>query len=80
MRSSVSVLPPDAWLLFTLHAASPLSTLIASAAPTLWRLGAEAIAGITRVDGAMRIDPCIPPRWDGIEAWIRLGAYELHEV
>ncbi len=55
-------------------------TWYTGAAAWMWRLGAEAILGLRREGGALRIDPCIPPRWDGFEAWINEGAQRLHIV
>jgi cyclic beta-1,2-glucan synthetase len=45
-----------------------------------WRLGVEAILGLRKEDGQLRIEPCIPPAWSGFEAWVRVGARELHVV
>jgi len=50
------------------------------AAAWTWRLGIEAILGLKMDDGGLRIDPCIPSRWSGFEAWVRLGRQELHVV
>jgi cyclic beta-1,2-glucan synthetase len=36
-----------------------------------WRLGVEAILGLCRVGGSLRIDPCIPPNWRGFAATLR---------
>jgi cyclic beta-1,2-glucan synthetase len=45
-----------------------------------YRLGVEAILGLKKEDGQLRIDPCIPPAWKGFEAWVRVGAEEVHIV
>ena len=31
-------------------------------------------------DGELRIEPCIPSAWKGFEAWVRMGAQQLHVV
>ena len=46
----------------------------------MWRLGVEAILGLRREEGHLRIDPCIPPGWKGFEAWVRLGERHLHII
>ncbi|MDP8999803.1 MAG: cellobiose phosphorylase, partial [Myxococcota bacterium] len=45
-----------------------------------WRLGVEAILGVRRERGQLRIDPCIPSTWKGFEAWVRVGTNEIHVV
>lgn len=50
------------------------------AAAWAYRLGIEAILGLQKEDGQLRLDPCIPPEWKGFEAWIRVGAGEVHIV
>jgi len=50
------------------------------AAPWLWRLGVEAILGLRKEAGRLRIDPCIPPAWKGFEAWVRSGHQRVHVV
>jgi cyclic beta-1,2-glucan synthetase len=55
-------------------------TWYTGAAAWLWRLGVEAILGLRREAGALRIDPCIPPAWRGFEAWVRLGRQRVHVV
>jgi len=45
-----------------------------------YRLGIEAILGLGKEDGQLCIDPCIPPEWEGFEAWVRVGAEEVHIV
>jgi len=46
----------------------------------MWRLGVEAILGLRREAGVLRVDPCIPRRWSGFEAWLRVGHETLHVV
>lgn len=46
----------------------------------MWRLGVEAILGLRKDGGQLRIDPCIPPSWTGFEAWVRLGERSVHIV
>ncbi len=46
----------------------------------MWRLGVEAILGLRKEHGQLRIDPCIPPEWKGFEAWVRLGGQTIHIV
>jgi len=55
-------------------------TLYTGAAAWMWRLGTEAILGLRMEDGHLRIDPCIPPEWEGFEAWVRLGEQRIHVV
>ncbi|MEQ8516027.1 MAG: hypothetical protein RIC38_10520 [Chromatocurvus sp.] len=50
------------------------------AAAWTYRLGTEAILGLQLAGGQLRIDPCIPPQWDGFEAWVRTDAGEVHIV
>ncbi len=45
-----------------------------------YRLGVEAILGLRKEDGQLRIDPCIPSTWKGFEAWLRWGSQEVHVV
>jgi cyclic beta-1,2-glucan synthetase len=45
-----------------------------------WRLGVEAILGLRREAGHLRVEPCIPPTWKGFEAWVRDGRGTLHIV
>ncbi len=45
-----------------------------------WRLGVEAILGLQRSDGGLRIEPCIPPSWKGFEAWGHIGRQRVHIV
>jgi cyclic beta-1,2-glucan synthetase len=46
----------------------------------VWRLGVEGILGLRKEDGQLRIDPAIPPGWQGFDAWVRLGAQQIHVV
>ena len=39
----------------------------------LYRLGIEAILGVTRRGDTLRIDPCIPARWPGFQLTYRFG-------
>ena len=55
-------------------------TWYTGSAAWLWRLGAEAILGLRKEGGQLRIDPCIPPSWNGFEAWVRLGQRRVHVV
>lgn len=55
-------------------------TWYTGAAAWMWRLGVEAILGLRREEGHLRIDPCIPPRWRGFEAWVRVGKQRAHIV
>jgi len=53
-------------------------TWYTGSAAWMWRLGVEAILGLQREDGHVRIAPCIPPKWKGFEAWVRVGLRTLH--
>jgi cyclic beta-1,2-glucan synthetase len=55
-------------------------TWYTGSAAWLWRLGIEAILGLQRSAGGLRIDPCIPPSWNGFEAWVHIGQQRLHIV
>jgi cyclic beta-1,2-glucan synthetase len=55
-------------------------TWYTGAAAWMWRLGMEAILGLRKKDGYLDIDPCIPPSWNGFEAWVRLGERCIHLV
>jgi len=55
-------------------------TWYTGSASWMWRLGVEAILGLRKEDGHLRIDPCIPPSWQGFEAWVRLGEQRFHIV
>ncbi len=45
-------------------------TWYTGAAAWTWRLGAEAILGLQRTAGQLRIDPCIPREWAGFSATV----------
>jgi cyclic beta-1,2-glucan synthetase len=55
-------------------------TWYTGSASWLWRLGVEAILGLQRSDGGLRIEPCIPPSWNGFEAWVSIGRQRVHIV
>jgi cyclic beta-1,2-glucan synthetase len=55
-------------------------TWYTGAASWMWRLGVEAILGLRKEEGHLRIEPCIPPSWKGFEAWVRLGRERIHVV
>jgi cyclic beta-1,2-glucan synthetase len=55
-------------------------TWYTGAAAWLWRLGVEAILGLRKEAGGLRIDPCLPPAWKGFEAWVRVGHQRVHVV
>ena len=42
-------------------------TWYTGSAAWMYRLGLEAILGINKMEGALHIDPVIPPAWDGFE-------------
>ena len=46
----------------------------------VYRLGIESILGLRSENGQLCLDPCIPPDWPGFEAWVRVGASEVHIV
>ncbi len=48
-------------------------TWYTGSAAWMYRLGVEAILGLHRVDGGLRVDPTIPPRWPGFEVCYRHG-------
>jgi cyclic beta-1,2-glucan synthetase len=50
------------------------------AAAWTYRLGVEAILGLRKVDGQLHVNPCIPPAWQGFEAWVELGTQHVHVV
>jgi cyclic beta-1,2-glucan synthetase len=50
------------------------------AAAWMWRLGVEAILGLQKERGDLKIEPCIPPAWSGFEAWVKVGAKSVHVV
>ena len=55
-------------------------TWYTGSAAWMWRLGTEEILGLHKEDGDLRIDPCIPPHWEGFEAWVRSGKQCVHVV
>jgi cyclic beta-1,2-glucan synthetase len=55
-------------------------TWYTGAAAWAWRLGVEGILGLRKQDGQLSVDPCIPPRWKGFEAWVRIGDNEVHVI
>jgi cyclic beta-1,2-glucan synthetase len=44
----------------------------------MYRLGVEAILGLRKVGGNLRIDPCIPKHWQGYEMTYRHGTTWYH--
>jgi cellobiose phosphorylase len=44
----------------------------------MYRLGVEAILGLRRQGEKLRLDPCIPPQWDGYELTYRHGRTAYH--
>ena len=46
----------------------------------MWRLGVESILGLTRKDGQLEVDPCIPAHWPGFEATVRVDGQDVHVV
>ncbi len=55
-------------------------TWYTGAASWLWRLGVEAILGLRREAGGLRVDPCIPPSWPSFEAWLHVSGQRVHVV
>jgi cyclic beta-1,2-glucan synthetase len=55
-------------------------TWYTGAAAWTWRLAIEGLLGLRRSGGALEVDPCIPPRWSGFEAWVRRGDLTVHVV
>jgi cyclic beta-1,2-glucan synthetase len=55
-------------------------TWYTGSAAWMWRLGAEEILGLRKENGDLRIDPCIPPHWEGFEAWVRSGEQCIHVI
>ena len=53
-------------------------TWYTGSAAWMWRLGVEAILGLRRRDGALEVDPCLPPSWPGFEATVRAGELRVH--
>ena len=45
----------------------------------MYRLGIEAILGISRVGNALKIDPCIPEDWPGFKVDYRFGTHPLQD-
>jgi cellobiose phosphorylase len=39
----------------------------------MYRLGIEAILGVTRLGDTLKIDPCIPANWPGFQLTYRFG-------
>ena len=46
----------------------------------MYRVGVESLLGLTLVDGALLIDPCIPRHWPGYEAHLRTSTGQFHIV
>jgi cellobiose phosphorylase len=44
----------------------------------MYRVGVEALLGVTLHRGALRIDPCIPSGWKGYEIMFRTATAEFH--
>jgi len=44
----------------------------------LYRTGIEAILGITVEGNVLRVDPCIPERWEGFTAVLKRGSASFH--
>ena len=55
-------------------------TWYAGSAAWMWRLGVEAILGLQRSTGELRLAPCIPPTRSGFEAWVHVGRQQVHVV
>jgi cyclic beta-1,2-glucan synthetase len=55
------------------HTARGGWTWYTGSAGWMYRVGVESILGLTRRDGALRIDPCIPKAWPGYEMVFRIG-------
>jgi cyclic beta-1,2-glucan synthetase len=55
-------------------------TWYTGAAGWAFRLGVEAILGLRKEQGQLRIAPCIPATWPGFEAWITCEAQVVHVV
>ena len=55
-------------------------TWYTGAAAWMWRLGVEAILGLRKENGGLRVAPSIPPTWPGFEATVKIGAQECHVV
>jgi cyclic beta-1,2-glucan synthetase len=46
----------------------------------MYRIGLEAILGLSLRDGALKLDPCIPRTWPRYELTVRRGSSEYHIV
>ena len=55
-------------------------TWYTGSAAWMWRLGVEQILGLRKEEGDLCIDPCIPPAWEGFEAWVRVAQQCVHIV
>jgi len=55
-------------------------TWYTGAAAWMWRLGVEAMLGLRKQDGGLRLEPCIPSHWPGFEATVRQGGEEIHVI
>jgi cyclic beta-1,2-glucan synthetase len=55
------------------HTGSGGWTWYTGSAGWMYRLGVEAILGITRQGNVLKIDPCIPREWPGFKADFRFG-------
>jgi cyclic beta-1,2-glucan synthetase len=55
-------------------------TWYTGSAAWMYRVGIEAILGLQLARGALRVDPCIPRRWRGFEATLRLSGTEYQVV
>jgi cyclic beta-1,2-glucan synthetase len=55
-------------------------TWYTGAAGWMYRVGVESLLGITMVDGAVHIDPCLPKHWPGFEAVLRTARGEFQIV
>jgi cyclic beta-1,2-glucan synthetase len=53
-------------------------TWYSGSAGWMYRLGLEALLGLHRVAGRLRIDPVIPPQWDGFSIDYRYGSAAYH--
>ena len=46
----------------------------------MYRVGIEAILGLTLDRGALRVNPCIPRGWGGYEATVKISGSEYRVV
>jgi len=46
----------------------------------MYRTGLEGILGLHRLDGRLRVSPCIPRAWNGFEITVKHGASRYHLV